>query len=360
MERLLKSNGGFGRDALGLVEMSEASAAQALAVRDAFDLSDGALSPDGGALVRGHPLGAASAVSVVRLFTRMARLRNGHGPSLGAVTQGAPAGSASPPCSRRSERHDLQRSFCWTPTTSRAAAMSSAHGRSVRLWLSSRPRPCIRSALGRTGNGGGKGYAGGNLRLHRDRRRLGRLRGGRAAFGVGPLPGAAARSRPARQLSLDPHSRRLPQALHARHLQLEIRERARCRPQRPHLLPAARQDARRHQLAQRHGLHARHGGRLRRLAPARLRRLGLRERAALLPQGRGPGARRGRVPRRRRPAQGHRRPLHARDHRRHHRGGGAGRHPAQSPTSTARRRKASATTRRPSATVGAGAPRSPI
>ena len=89
MERLLKSNGGFGRDALGLVEMSEASAAQALAVRDAFDLSDGALSPDGGALVRGHPLGAASAVSVVRLFTRMARLRNGHGPSLGAVTQGA-------------------------------------------------------------------------------------------------------------------------------------------------------------------------------------------------------------------------------------------------------------------------------
>ena len=57
-------------------------------------------------------------------------------------------------------------------------------------------------------------------------------------------------------------------------LQLEIRERAGRRPQRPHLLSAARQDARRHQLAQRHGLHARHARRLRRLAPARLRRAG--------------------------------------------------------------------------------------
>ena len=94
-------------------------------------------------------------------------------------------------------------------------------------------------------------------------------------------------------------------------LQLEIRERARRRPQRPHLLPAARQDAGRHQLAQRHGLHARHARRLRRLAPARLRGLGLRQRAAVLPQGRGPGARRERVPRRRRTAQGERQPLHA-------------------------------------------------
>ena len=57
-----------------LVEMSETSAAQALAVRDAFDLDDAELSPDGGALVRGYPLGAASAVSVVRLFTRLIRV----------------------------------------------------------------------------------------------------------------------------------------------------------------------------------------------------------------------------------------------------------------------------------------------
>ena len=92
LERLLRSNGGVPRERLGLVELSETSAAQALALRDAFDLGDGELSPDGGALARGHPLGAASAVSVVRLFTRMARSRNGRGPALGAVTQGATGG----------------------------------------------------------------------------------------------------------------------------------------------------------------------------------------------------------------------------------------------------------------------------
>ena len=48
------------------------------------------------------------------------------------------------------------------------------------------------------------------------------------------------------------------------------------RAQRPHPVPAARQGAGRHQLDQRHGLHARHADRLRRLAPARLRGLGLR------------------------------------------------------------------------------------
>ena len=73
--------------------MSETSAAQALAVRDAFDLDEDELSPDGGALVRGYPLGAASAVSVVRLFTRMVRVpRRTAGCRYGAVTQGAIGG----------------------------------------------------------------------------------------------------------------------------------------------------------------------------------------------------------------------------------------------------------------------------
>jgi acetyl-CoA C-acetyltransferase len=92
LQRLMRSNGGPPRKGLGLVEMSETSAAQALAVRDAFDLSEDALNPDGGAIVRGHPLGAASAVSVTRLFTRMVRNSNGSAPSLGAVTQGAIGG----------------------------------------------------------------------------------------------------------------------------------------------------------------------------------------------------------------------------------------------------------------------------
>jgi acetyl-CoA C-acetyltransferase len=92
LEKLLRTNSGFSRDQLALVEMSETSAAQALAVRDAFDLEEDELSPDGGALVRGYPLGAASAVSVVRLFTRMIRAPLNGRQRYGAVTQGAVGG----------------------------------------------------------------------------------------------------------------------------------------------------------------------------------------------------------------------------------------------------------------------------
>ena len=93
LKKLLQhANGGFTRDKLGLVEISEVSAAQALALRDAFELDEAELSPDGGALARGHPLGAASAVSVVRLFTGLARTRKGRRPQYGAVTQGAIGG----------------------------------------------------------------------------------------------------------------------------------------------------------------------------------------------------------------------------------------------------------------------------
>ena len=92
LEKLLRTNSGFTRDQLALVEMSETSAAQALAVRDAFGLDEDELSPDGGALVRGYPLAAASAVSVVRLFTRMVRSPQSGRRRYGAVTQGAIGG----------------------------------------------------------------------------------------------------------------------------------------------------------------------------------------------------------------------------------------------------------------------------
>ena len=108
---------------------------------------------------------------------------------------------------------------------------------------------------------------------------------------------------------LDPHPDRLPQDLHRPACTTGCSRASPGAAQQPHLLSAARQDAGRHQLDQRHGLHARHARRLRRLAPARLRGLGLRQRAAVLPQGRGPGARRRRVPRRRRAAQGSRQPV---------------------------------------------------
>ena len=92
LEKLMRTNSGFSRDKLALVEMSETYAAQALAVRDAFDLAEEELSPDGGALVRGYPLGAASAVSLVRLFTRMVRSPEAGQRPYGAVTQGAIGG----------------------------------------------------------------------------------------------------------------------------------------------------------------------------------------------------------------------------------------------------------------------------
>jgi acetyl-CoA C-acetyltransferase len=53
--------------------MSESSAAQAIALLQSLELDEEVLNPDGGAIARGHPYGAAGAVLVARLFTRMAR-----------------------------------------------------------------------------------------------------------------------------------------------------------------------------------------------------------------------------------------------------------------------------------------------
>jgi acetyl-CoA C-acetyltransferase len=92
LEKLLKALAGGGRSGMGLVEVSEASAAQALALRNTFELEDGELNPDGGAVARGYPLGAASAVSVVRLFTRLVRSAVRPKLPFGAVTQGAVGG----------------------------------------------------------------------------------------------------------------------------------------------------------------------------------------------------------------------------------------------------------------------------
>ena len=92
LEKLLKASNGSLGGRLGLVEVSEASAAQALALRNTFELDDGELNPDGGAIVRGYPLGASSAVSVVRLFTRLVRAAVRPKQPYGAVTQGAVGG----------------------------------------------------------------------------------------------------------------------------------------------------------------------------------------------------------------------------------------------------------------------------
>src|SRR6266702_3947031 len=75
----------------------------------------------------------------------------------------------------------------------------------------------------------------------RDPRGLGGLRGGRAPQRRRPLPRAASRGGAARLLSVDPHPARLPQDLQQPEGQLDVRQRARARAQRPRHVPAARQ-----------------------------------------------------------------------------------------------------------------------
>ena len=128
----------------------------------------------------------------------------------------------------------------------------------------------------------------GRLRLRHRRRRHGRLRARQPPDARIPrtrvlLLEAGGRD----QLPLDPHPGRLPLLHRQPAHRLDDADRGRARPERPLARLSARQGARRLLLDQRHDLHARPGGRLRRLAPARQRRLGLGRRAALLPPIRG-------------------------------------------------------------------------
>jgi len=79
---------GVGLADVGVVEMTEAFAAQVLACTDALGLdplgSDaGRVCPQGGAIAMGHPWGASGAMLIVRLFAQMVRA---DGPRLGIAT----------------------------------------------------------------------------------------------------------------------------------------------------------------------------------------------------------------------------------------------------------------------------------
>jgi acetyl-CoA C-acetyltransferase len=91
MRKLHKTLGKYKASDIGIVEMSESSAAQAIALAQSLELDEDIINPDGGAIARGHPYGAASAVLVARLFTRMAR-NEGNGPKLGVATLGVVGG----------------------------------------------------------------------------------------------------------------------------------------------------------------------------------------------------------------------------------------------------------------------------
>lgn len=91
MRKLKGRLNGFKPADIGVIEMSESSAAQAIALMQSLDLDEDILNPDGGAVARGHPYGAAGAVLVTRLFTRMAR-SDGKGPQLGVAALGVLGG----------------------------------------------------------------------------------------------------------------------------------------------------------------------------------------------------------------------------------------------------------------------------
>ena len=91
MKKLNERLNGYKRSDIGIIEMSESSAAQAIAFIQELEFEEDLLNPDGGALARGHPLGAAGAVLVTRLFTRMARGES-KGPPLGVATLGVSGG----------------------------------------------------------------------------------------------------------------------------------------------------------------------------------------------------------------------------------------------------------------------------
>lgn len=87
VDKLLRGTG-IGLDEVGVVEMTEAFAAQVLACTGALGLdplgSDaGRVCPQGGAVAMGHPWGASGAMLLVRLFAQMVRVE---GPRIGIAT----------------------------------------------------------------------------------------------------------------------------------------------------------------------------------------------------------------------------------------------------------------------------------
>lgn len=79
--------------ALGAVEITEAFAAQLLAVSDELGLDEERISEDGGAIALGHPWGASGAVLLVRLAARMLRSDDDR-PGLAACSIGGGQGIA--------------------------------------------------------------------------------------------------------------------------------------------------------------------------------------------------------------------------------------------------------------------------
>lgn len=87
--KLFARHPGLPREAIGAVELNERSAGEAIAFVRATGIGADILNPAGGAIARGHPYGAAGAVLVTRLFSRMVRASSGPHPQVGIAVLGA-------------------------------------------------------------------------------------------------------------------------------------------------------------------------------------------------------------------------------------------------------------------------------
>ena len=80
--RAVLARAGIGLDRVDVLEVTEAFAAQVLALTDALGLDplevdQERICPDGGAIALGHPWGASGAMLMVRLFSRLVRRDGG-------------------------------------------------------------------------------------------------------------------------------------------------------------------------------------------------------------------------------------------------------------------------------------------
>lgn len=92
MRKLYGRLNGFKREEIGVFELSESSAAQEIALAELLAVDPAKINPDGGAIARGHPLGAAGAVLVVRLFSSLVRAPRPKAGRYGVATLGAVGG----------------------------------------------------------------------------------------------------------------------------------------------------------------------------------------------------------------------------------------------------------------------------
>ncbi|MCW2990004.1 MAG: acetyl-CoA acetyltransferase, partial [Solirubrobacterales bacterium] len=60
-------------DEIGVIELNEAFAAQALAVMRELDLDEAKVNPNGGAIALGHPIGATGAAITAKILGEMER-----------------------------------------------------------------------------------------------------------------------------------------------------------------------------------------------------------------------------------------------------------------------------------------------